>query len=187
MKIAANRPAGRISHGWTSRTLRGRNPSSRHMARIWPAKQLRPRLYRCRPSLDGNNVTVTDSSGAARQAPLFYISPSQINFEIPAGTATGTADGKVPESERDQPVRDDPNRQRFAGNLRVERRGTGGGLGLAGNLWHAATAAAGVPDRGRKRGSSAARSRALHRTGLSGDVRHGDSQRQKRHRDSGRH
>jgi uncharacterized protein (TIGR03437 family) len=36
-------------------------------------------------------VTVTDSSGVARQASLFYVSPSQINFEIPAGTATGTA------------------------------------------------------------------------------------------------
>jgi uncharacterized protein (TIGR03437 family) len=42
-------------------------------------------------SLDGNTVTVTDSSGVARQASLFYVSPSQINFEIPAGTATGTA------------------------------------------------------------------------------------------------
>jgi uncharacterized protein (TIGR03437 family) len=42
-------------------------------------------------SLDGNTVTVTDSTGAARQAPLFYISASQINFEIPAGSATGNA------------------------------------------------------------------------------------------------
>ena len=36
-------------------------------------------------------MTVTDSAAAARQAYLFYISPSQINFEIPAGSATGTA------------------------------------------------------------------------------------------------
>lgn len=42
-------------------------------------------------SLDGNIVTVTDSASVARQAPLFYVSSSQINFEIPAGTATGTA------------------------------------------------------------------------------------------------
>src|ERR1039458_1838050 len=42
-------------------------------------------------SLDGNTVTVTDSAGVARQASLFYVSPSQINFEIQAGTATGTA------------------------------------------------------------------------------------------------
>jgi uncharacterized protein (TIGR03437 family) len=42
-------------------------------------------------SLDGNTVTVTDSAGVARQAPLYFVSPSQINFEIPTGTATGTA------------------------------------------------------------------------------------------------
>ena len=42
-------------------------------------------------SLDGNTVTVTDSADVARQAPLYFVSPSQINFEIPAGTASGTA------------------------------------------------------------------------------------------------
>jgi uncharacterized protein (TIGR03437 family) len=42
-------------------------------------------------SLDGNSVTVTDSAGVARLAPLFYVSPTQVNFEIPAGTAEGTA------------------------------------------------------------------------------------------------
>jgi len=39
----------------------------------------------------GNTVTVTDSAGHARNAYLFYVSSSQINFEIPAGTAMGTA------------------------------------------------------------------------------------------------
>jgi len=42
-------------------------------------------------SLDGNSVTVTDSAGVARPAPLYFVSPGQINFEIPAGTAAGTA------------------------------------------------------------------------------------------------
>jgi uncharacterized protein (TIGR03437 family) len=42
-------------------------------------------------SLDDNTVTVTDSAGAGRLAPLFYVSPSQVNFEIPPGTATGSA------------------------------------------------------------------------------------------------
>jgi uncharacterized protein (TIGR03437 family) len=42
-------------------------------------------------SLDGTTVTVKDSAGVARIAPLFYVSPSQVNFEIPADTATGTA------------------------------------------------------------------------------------------------
>ena len=34
-------------------------------------------------------MIVVDNSGTARLAPLFYVSPSQINFEVPAGTATG--------------------------------------------------------------------------------------------------
>jgi uncharacterized protein (TIGR03437 family) len=42
-------------------------------------------------SLDGTTVTVTDNAGVARIAPLFYVSPLQINFEIPEGTAMGTA------------------------------------------------------------------------------------------------
>jgi uncharacterized protein (TIGR03437 family) len=40
-------------------------------------------------SLGGISLRVTDSSGAARLAPLLYVSPSQINFEVPAGTAPG--------------------------------------------------------------------------------------------------
>jgi uncharacterized protein (TIGR03437 family) len=42
-------------------------------------------------SLDGTTVTVKDSAGVARLAPLFYVSPAQVNFEIPTGTATGAA------------------------------------------------------------------------------------------------
>ena len=40
-------------------------------------------------SLGGISLRVIDSSGTARLAPLFYVSPSQINFEVPAATATG--------------------------------------------------------------------------------------------------
>ena len=42
-------------------------------------------------SLDGNSLTVTDSAGVTRPAPLYFVAPGQINFEIPAGTAAGTA------------------------------------------------------------------------------------------------
>jgi len=42
-------------------------------------------------SLGGVTVTVTDSGGTARLAPLFYVSPTQINFEIPDGTVLGGA------------------------------------------------------------------------------------------------
>jgi uncharacterized protein (TIGR03437 family) len=41
--------------------------------------------------LNGTVVTVTDSAGKARQSPLFFVSPAQVNYEIPAGTATGIA------------------------------------------------------------------------------------------------
>src|SRR5262245_56685166 len=41
--------------------------------------------------LDGTSVIVKDSAGVAREAPLFFISPLQINYQIPDGTATGVA------------------------------------------------------------------------------------------------
>jgi uncharacterized protein (TIGR03437 family) len=42
-------------------------------------------------SLGGVTLTVTDSAGVARVAPLMYVSPSQINFVVPSGSAAGTA------------------------------------------------------------------------------------------------
>ncbi len=42
-------------------------------------------------SLNGAAVNVQDDMGVMRPAPLFYVSPTQINFEIPAGTAPGNA------------------------------------------------------------------------------------------------
>jgi uncharacterized protein (TIGR03437 family) len=42
-------------------------------------------------TLDGVTVTVTDSAGVSRAALLFYVSPTQINCEIPDGTAAGAA------------------------------------------------------------------------------------------------
>ncbi|HMZ21018.1 MAG TPA: hypothetical protein PLD20_24005, partial [Blastocatellia bacterium] len=41
--------------------------------------------------LAGTRVTVTDSEGTERPAPLFFVSPAQINYLIPAGTAEGPA------------------------------------------------------------------------------------------------
>ncbi len=42
-------------------------------------------------TLDGTTVTVTDSAEVGRLAPLFYVSAAQVNFEIPAGVAVGSA------------------------------------------------------------------------------------------------
>jgi uncharacterized protein (TIGR03437 family) len=42
-------------------------------------------------ALGGVTLTVTDSAGTARVAPLMYVSASQINFVVPAGTVAGNA------------------------------------------------------------------------------------------------
>ncbi len=42
-------------------------------------------------NLGGTQITVTDSAGASRLAPLFFVSPTQVNYLVPAGTAAGTA------------------------------------------------------------------------------------------------
>jgi uncharacterized protein (TIGR03437 family) len=42
-------------------------------------------------TLGGVTVKFTDRTGMSRNAPLFYVSPDQINLQIPAGTATGFA------------------------------------------------------------------------------------------------
>jgi uncharacterized protein (TIGR03437 family) len=42
-------------------------------------------------SLAGFTLTVRDSRGIERPAPLFYISPSQVKFVVPAGSAAGQA------------------------------------------------------------------------------------------------
>lgn len=41
--------------------------------------------------LAGTTVKVRDNLGVERAAPLFFISPNQINYQIPPGTAIGTA------------------------------------------------------------------------------------------------
>ena len=41
--------------------------------------------------LAGTRVSVKDSTGIERNSPLVFVSPTQINFQIPPGTAAGTA------------------------------------------------------------------------------------------------
>ncbi len=43
------------------------------------------------PTFGGTTVTFTDSQGVARQAPLEYVSPGQVNYLVPDGTALGQA------------------------------------------------------------------------------------------------
>ncbi len=42
-------------------------------------------------SLLGTALKVKDSAGVERSAPLFFVSPSQVNFLVPSGAAAGTA------------------------------------------------------------------------------------------------
>lgn len=42
-------------------------------------------------TLGGTSVKVRDSMNVERVAPLFFVSPTQINYQIPAGTINGTA------------------------------------------------------------------------------------------------
>jgi uncharacterized protein (TIGR03437 family) len=42
-------------------------------------------------TLGGVTVKVKDSAGTERDAPLFFVSPTQINYQIPSGTAPGAA------------------------------------------------------------------------------------------------
>src|SRR5262249_34605865 len=42
-------------------------------------------------TLGGTQVSVLDSQGTERAAPLFFVSPTQINFQVPPGTAPGKA------------------------------------------------------------------------------------------------
>jgi uncharacterized protein (TIGR03437 family) len=42
-------------------------------------------------TLGGTRVTVRDNAGAERPAPLFFVSPQQVNFQIPQGVVAGAA------------------------------------------------------------------------------------------------
>lgn len=50
-------------------------------------------------NLAGTTVKVRDSAGAERLAPLFYVSATQVNYTVPAGTANGTATVTITSSD----------------------------------------------------------------------------------------
>ncbi len=49
--------------------------------------------------LGGTRVVVRDGAGVERLAPLFFVSPNQVNYQIPAGTAAGTATVTITSSD----------------------------------------------------------------------------------------
>ncbi|MGH9629954.1 MAG: hypothetical protein ACRD7E_16675, partial [Bryobacteraceae bacterium] len=42
-------------------------------------------------TLAGTSISVKDASSITRKAPLFHVSPGQVNYQLPAGTSLGTA------------------------------------------------------------------------------------------------
>ncbi len=42
-------------------------------------------------NLGGASVLIKDANGISRSAELFYVSPTQVNYQVPPGVATGTA------------------------------------------------------------------------------------------------
>jgi uncharacterized protein (TIGR03437 family) len=47
--------------------------------------------YQLPTTLGEVQVTVRDANGTTREAPLFYVSPTQINLQLPTGTSAGAA------------------------------------------------------------------------------------------------
>jgi uncharacterized protein (TIGR03437 family) len=55
-------------------------------------------------SFGGTSISIQDSSGATSLAPLLYVSPSQVNFEVPPGLAIGAAQVTVTSGDGTQSV-----------------------------------------------------------------------------------
>ena len=55
------------------------------------------------PNMGGISLRIIDSSGATRMAPLFFVSPSRIDFEVPAGTAAGKVTFEVVNDQSEIP------------------------------------------------------------------------------------
>lgn len=51
------------------------------------------------PSFGGSSVAIVDSTGKSFAAPLLYVSPTQINFQIPGGVAAGPAQVTITSSD----------------------------------------------------------------------------------------
>ncbi|MEI9972302.1 MAG: hypothetical protein WDO73_09770 [Ignavibacteriota bacterium] len=81
MRKAPPRPSGRSP----------RTPRRRSTGATWQPPLRRQCLQPLPEMLADATVTVTDSGGTARKAPLYYASPAQINFLVPDGTAPGVA------------------------------------------------------------------------------------------------
>jgi hypothetical protein len=56
--------------------------------------------------LNGVTVRIRDSAGREQPAPIYYVSPRQVNYVVPAGTGSEASVGGVGGGFRDSPARD---------------------------------------------------------------------------------
>src|SRR5207247_548776 len=79
-------------------------------------------------NLGGVTLSVIDSTGVQRSAPLIFVSPAQINFVVPDGTAAGAANFIVTK---------DSGNLTYSGTIQTvapalfSMNGTGAGVGRA--------------------------------------------------------
>jgi uncharacterized protein (TIGR03437 family) len=55
-------------------------------------------------SFGGTSLSIVDSSGSTKPAPLLYVSPTQVNFEVPPGVASGAAQATIISGDGTQSV-----------------------------------------------------------------------------------
>ncbi len=86
--------------------------------------------------LEGTSVDVIDSTGFARAGQLFYVSPTQVNFLIPAGTAGGNASIVIASSDGTASFGGATIRSVAPGLFTADASGTGVTAGVA-RVFHA--------------------------------------------------
>lgn len=86
--LAGPRTVSAASYGFSAIT--GRSIAALFGVNLAAGTQSAPSLP-LPTALAGTSISVLDVAGIERLAPLFFVSPSQINYQIPAGTAPGPA------------------------------------------------------------------------------------------------
>ena len=81
--------------------------------------------------LNGVSVSVKDSANVSRLAPLFYVSPNQINFDIPDGTAMGMATVTIMNGDNPPPSISVPVAAVAPGLFTANSQGTGVAAAIA--------------------------------------------------------
>ncbi len=82
--------------------------------------------------LDGTRVDVLDRTGIVRRAPLFFVSPGQVNYQLPPGTSAGPVTVRVHASDNQVSTAAFEIRQTSPAIFTVAMSGTGAAAALDG-------------------------------------------------------